>query len=49
MVFVHHFLSAQNEWAPVYNFFAATVVVNVFDNPVPYENVYVFSYQYHGP
>ena len=31
MVFVHHFLSAEDEWAIVYNFFAATIVDNLYD------------------
>ena len=34
MVLVHHFLTVENEWAFVYNFFAATIGDNLFDNPV---------------
>ena len=34
MVFVHHLLLVENEQAFVYNFFAVTIVDNLFDNPV---------------
>ena len=34
MVLVHHFLTVENEWAFVYNFFVATIGDNLFDNPV---------------
>ena len=28
LVFVHRFFLAENEWTFVYNFFAATIVIN---------------------
>ena len=34
MVFVCHSLSTENEWDFAYNFFTATIVDNLFDNPV---------------
>ena len=38
MLFVHHLLLAENEWPFVCNFFAATIVDNLFDNPVLFKN-----------
>ena len=39
MVFENHLLWAENECALVYNFFAATILDNFFDNLVLFKNV----------
>ena len=38
-VFVHHLLLAENERAYISNFFVATAVNSLFDNPVLLKNV----------
>ena len=38
-LFLHHLLSAENEWAFVYIFLATVIVCNLFDNPILFKNV----------
>ena len=38
-MFVHHLLLAENERAYISNFFVATAVNSLFDNPVLLKNV----------
>ena len=44
MVFIHQMLSVEDEWAFIYIFFSAIIVVNIFENPAFFVNFLIFFF-----